>query len=66
MPLEENEMKQLPKDPVMRLSWLNTQLRDFYPSLEELCTDQDISETELRESMKATGFCYVQEINQFR
>ena len=25
----------IPKDPVMLLSYLNTQLRDFYPSLEE-------------------------------
>ena len=26
----------LPKDPVMLLSVVNTQLRDIYPSLEEL------------------------------
>lgn len=29
-------MQQIPKDPVMLLSYINTQLRDFYPSLEEL------------------------------
>ena len=28
-------MNTLPKDPVMLLSFVNTQLRDHYPSLEE-------------------------------
>ena len=29
----------LPKDPVMLLSYLNTQLRDNYDSLEALCDE---------------------------
>ena len=28
-------MAQLPKDPVMLLSFTNTQLRDFYPNLSQ-------------------------------
>ncbi|MBS1470696.1 MAG: DUF4250 domain-containing protein, partial [Lachnospiraceae bacterium] len=28
-------MTVLPKDPVILLSYINTQLRDFYPSLDE-------------------------------
>ena len=31
----------LPKDPVMLLSYLNTQLRDNYDSLEALCDALD-------------------------
>ena len=31
-------MTGIPRDPVMLLSYINTQLRDFYPSLEELCS----------------------------
>ena len=31
-------MTVLPKDPVILLSYINTQLRDFYPSLDELCS----------------------------
>ena len=27
----------IPKDPVMLLSYVNTQLRDFYPDIEEMC-----------------------------
>ena len=32
---------ELPKDPAILVSYLNTQLRDFYPSLEEFCKAQD-------------------------
>ena len=28
----------IPKDPVILLSYVNTQLRDYYESLEALCT----------------------------
>ena len=31
-------MTVLPKDPVILLSYINTQLRDFYPNLDELCS----------------------------
>ena len=30
-------MAAIPKDPFMLLSYVNTQLRDFYTSLEALC-----------------------------
>ena len=30
-------MTNLPNDPAMLLSYINTQLRDFYPSMDELC-----------------------------
>ena len=32
----------IPKDPVMLLSYVNTQLRDFYPDIEEMCKSLDI------------------------
>ena len=34
-------MANIPKDPVMLLSYLNTQLRDFYPDMDELCRALD-------------------------
>ena len=36
----------LPKDPYILLSYLNTQLRDNYPSLEEFCAANDQSREE--------------------
>ena len=32
---------ELPKDPVMLLSVINTELRDKYPSLDALCEDRE-------------------------
>ena len=37
----------IPKDPAMLLSFINTQLRDFYPSVEELCSALSLSKEEL-------------------
>ena len=59
-------MENLPKDPAILLSWLNTMLRDKYPNLAELCDSMDIDKGELIETMKGFGFIYFPEINQFR
>ena len=37
----------IPKDPVMLLSYINTQLRDFYDSFEGLCKALDLDENEI-------------------
>ena len=33
---------ELPKDPMMLFSFINTKLRDFYPSLDALCKDMNV------------------------
>lgn len=58
-------MYQLPKDPVILLSYINTQLRDFYPSLEELGKSLDISISELTETLAAIDYSYDAVQNQF-
>ena len=56
----------LPKDPVMLLSYINTQLRDFYGSYEELCRVLDLDGEKIAEQLEAIGYTYEKEINQFR
>ncbi|MCI8417181.1 MAG: DUF4250 domain-containing protein [Lachnospiraceae bacterium] len=56
----------LPKDPVMLLSYLNTQLRDHYPSLDALCEDMELDRQELLEKMAAIDYVYEAQVNQFR
>ncbi len=56
----------LPSDPMMRLSVVNTKLRDEYESLEELCRDMDVEEKELTDSLAAAGFRYDPVGNQFK
>lgn len=56
---------ELPKDPMMLYSVVNTKLRDYYSSLEVLCEDMEISQKELEESLAAAGFIYDQKLNKF-
>lgn len=56
----------IPKDPVMLLSYVNTQLRDQYGSLKELCEGLGLQEAELREKLKAIDYEYDPKENQFR
>lgn len=51
-------MENLPKDPIMLMSFINMKLRDLYPSLEALCEDMDINRSELEEKLKTVGYEY--------
>lgn len=55
----------LPKDPIILLSVINTRLRDFYPSLEELCKAEDEDLEEITGILAAAGFHYDSESNRF-
>ncbi|MDO5418357.1 MAG: DUF4250 domain-containing protein [Lachnospiraceae bacterium] len=55
----------IPKDPVMLLSYINTQLRDHYSSLEELCRSLDVDKEWLISSLAGIDYRYEEEINQF-
>lgn len=58
-------MEQLPQDPVMLYSVINTKLRDFYPSLQALCEDMGLDGDELKKKLSSVGFEYNPETNQF-
>lgn len=55
----------MPKDPVMLLSFVNTQLRDNYNTLEELCKSYIVSEKEITDKLKTINYEYNTEKNQF-
>lgn len=55
----------IPKDPVMLLSYVNTQLRDFYSSLEALCEDKGLDREGLVEKLASIEYEYDGESNQF-
>lgn len=55
----------LPSDPIMLMSVINTKLRDFYPNLDKLCDDMDIDEVELTNKLGDAGFCYDKKLNRF-
>ena len=58
-------MTQIPKDPVMLLSYINTQLRDCDPGVEELCGALMISREDLDETLGKIDYVYSREKNQY-
>ncbi len=55
----------LPKDPVMLLSFVNTQLRDHYASLEELSSSLGLDAAELIRTLGAIDYQYDPASNRF-
>lgn len=55
----------LPQDPIMLLSYVNTQLRDNYASLTDFCLAMDIDESALKERLKAVNYEYDAQQNAF-
>jgi len=55
----------IPNDPVMLLSYINTQLRDFYSSLDSFCDDKDVDRNQIVTKLKAIGYEYSEEMNKF-
>ena len=55
----------LPKDPMMLYSVINLKLRDFYPSLDALCEDMDVSREEIVRTLSEVGYEYDEKQNRF-
>ncbi|MBO5555664.1 MAG: DUF4250 domain-containing protein [Oscillospiraceae bacterium] len=55
----------LPQDPMILYSYLNTKLRDEYPSLEALCEDLDLDPDALQKTLAPMGFAYDPARNRF-
>ncbi len=57
--------EKLPKDSMLCLSVVNTKLRDYYKSLEELCLDLEIEKEALVEKLEKIDYVYDETRNQF-
>lgn len=58
-------MENLPQDPFILLSYINTMLRDRYSSLDELCEDMDIDVDDLTARLVVIEVEYNPELNKF-
>ncbi len=55
----------IPNDPVMLLSFINTQLRDNYSSLEELAASYGVDADEIKSKLGSIDYTYDPEGNRF-
>lgn len=58
-------MENLPQDPYILLSYINTKLRDDYDSLDRLCDDLDVDRASLEDKLRQAGFEYSEKNNKF-
>lgn len=59
----------IPQDPIILLSYVNTQLRDKYKTLSEFAEGLDLSENDIKgivEKLNRAGFSYDEDANQFK
>ena len=55
----------IPNDPVMLLSFVNTQLRDYFTTLDLFCENFNVDRSELEEKLKSINYEYNAATNQF-
>lgn len=55
----------LPQDPIILLSYVNTKLRDEYPTLDALCDDLEADRRAVEEALGAIGYTYYEDLNKF-
>ena len=59
----------IPQDPIILLSYVNTQLRDNFSSLDKLAEGLDLGEDEVKDivaKLEGVGYKYDEEVNQFK
>ena len=49
-------MAAIPNDPVMLMSFLNTQLRDNYSSFDDLCSAYDLDAEKIEQKLSAIDY----------
>lgn len=59
-------MADIPNDPIILLSYVNTKLRDFYQDLDQLCKDMNLSKEDLTAKLASIDYQYDSNLNQFR
>lgn len=55
----------IPQDPVILLSYINTLLRDKYPTFEALCDDLDSNAEDIKAKLESINYIYDEKLNKF-
>ena len=56
----------LPQNPVILLSYVNTQLRDNYFDLDDFCNSINVDKKEIIYTLSKIGYGYNENSNQFK
>ncbi|MCR5702832.1 MAG: DUF4250 domain-containing protein [Lachnospiraceae bacterium] len=58
-------MSNLPTDPMILLSYINTKLRDEYESLNAMCEDLQLDEEAITSKLSTIDYHYDSNLNRF-
>ncbi len=58
-------MLNLPNEPIILLSFINTKLRDFYSSLDDFCNDTQCDKQEIIDKLNSINYQYNKKLNKF-
>lgn len=58
-------MTNIPNDPMMLLSYINTKLRDEYSNLALLCDDLELNMDDITSKLSTIDYTYNKELNRF-
>lgn len=58
-------MSNLPNDPLILLSYINTQLRDNFSSLDELCQSLGVEKANIEAKLNTIDYSYNPALNKF-
>lgn len=61
----EDKAMNIPKDPVILLSFINTNLRDHYSSIDDLCASLGVDRCSIEEKLSTIDYSYDSVTNQF-
>lgn len=56
---------QIPSDPNILLSYVNTMLRDKYSDLDKLCLDLELDRSHIEEKLMSIDYIYNANLNRF-
>ena len=55
----------IPQDPFLLLSYVNLKLRDYYPSLDEMCAGLNLDKAAVTKKLSGIDYAYDPDSNQF-
>ena len=55
----------IPNDPIILLSYVNTKLRDEYGSLDALCNDLSLDRNAIDQKLSSVGYSYDATLNKY-
>lgn len=58
-------MSNFPNDPMILLSYINTQLRDNFSTLDELCQSLDVEKADIEAKLNTIDYSYNPALNKF-